>query len=681
MFLAAIEPSTEDKVRAHIAQYRAQGHSDAQIRQALLNSKIDPATISRLMSAKPKAAKPFYKKWRFLIPAILLGIFLILLIAFILSEQVAPPEEALVTDEEEIFPLAEEEVVVEERGGIEPQCGDDICDIGEEGCVADCGCIVDQDCQSDYVCEDHVCEEEIISGGGGGGGGGGDGGAAGEEPAGEEIAEPAAACTTDSDCSGGYVCDTSTSTCYTSCTSHEQCASNSACVTDASSSNFGTCSTCSDTDGGEDIFIQGTVTGSWLITGVLQSGTDSCDEAGLVQEYSCRTGDGSGIEGVTADNTFAYYQTIACDAGYACSDGVCVRPAEDCNSYTDDDGDGAIDSTGGCDLDGDQTLDYICGCYVPEHRDLGFTQYVDCEKSGLDVLDCLQDPCTSVGDIDIDEDYGCYDLDQGVFVPETSVIISTCQNLGTSDYPQYADTYRYYQPDSDCVETPVETDCSDYQDNDRDGTADSTGGCDLDGDRTLDYLCGCYVPEHRDLGFTQYVDCEKSGLDVLDCLQDPCTFVGDIDIDEDYGCYDLDQGAFVPETSVIISTCQNLATSDYPQYAGSYDYLEPDTDCLAGVVPVSAPYSAASVCDEDADCTGENQVCVSFVCYTAECADSIDNDGDSFIDFVDDPDCTGSTDNSESSDGVTLAYAPEVTEEGFFAGVWSAIIEFLFVVK
>ena len=85
-----------------------------------------------------------------------------------------------------------------------------------------------------------------------------------------------------------------------------------------------------------------------------------------------------------------------------------------------------------------------------------------------------------------------------------------------------------------------------------------------------------------------------------------------------------------------------------------------------------------SGCSLDGDCTGDNEVCVSFVCYTAECSDGIDNDDDGNID-LNDQGCDSATDNLEygmdSSGG--FAYAPGAESSGFFAKFWSWIT-FLF---
>jgi hypothetical protein len=114
------------------------------------------------------------------------------------------------------------------------------------------------------------------------------------------------------------------------------------------------------------------------------------------------------------------------------------KPVENiyCKDNYDNDGDGAIDLYGGCDLDYDGIIDGNC-------------------SGAVDALACYS-LCVNVGGIWYAPDSGC-DV-----------------NNNASEYDR----------------------CGDGYDNDADGRIDYTGGCSTDGDLTIDYYCGC--DEDRD---------------------------------------------------------------------------------------------------------------------------------------------------------------------------------------
>ena len=185
--------AVEKKVINYIKTYKSKGYSSTEIKQALTKSGVDSTTINKCMQITGTST-PLYKNkavW-----AALAGIIIILIAVFALltlipdyectsdsdcrsgyectdNECIAEEEEAECSrdsecdDDEEcdngecIFIAEEEE---EEDSGIEPQCGDGECSIGES-CVADCGCDSDSDCDDGEECNsDNECEAESSGG-------------------------------------------------------------------------------------------------------------------------------------------------------------------------------------------------------------------------------------------------------------------------------------------------------------------------------------------------------------------------------------------------------------------------------------------------------------------------------------------------------------------------------------
>ncbi|MBI5798148.1 hypothetical protein HZA98_04575 [Candidatus Woesearchaeota archaeon] len=130
-----------------------------------------------------------------------------------------------------------------------------------------------------------------------------------------------------------------------------------------------------------------------------------------------------------------------------------------------------------------------------------------------------------------------------------------------------------------------------------------------------------------------------------------------------------------PEICSGAYTCNTLEGACFGGCTSAGIECKTGYTCVDSLCVAEAPYASVTMCESDADC-GSSSVCVSFVCYTAECSDTIDNDADGSID-MDDSDCTSITDNSESSEGVSFAYAPAaVQEKGFFARLWAWIVSF-----
>ena len=82
-----------------------------------------------------------------------------------------------------------------------------------------------------------------------------------------------------------------------------------------------------------------------------------------------------------------------------------------------------------------------------------------------------------------------YTCSDGACVQET---VEICDDGLENDGDGFVDC-----EDSDCSSESVcsipttEIDCNDYIDNDQDHLIDSTGGCDVNDDWTIEYLCGC----------------------------------------------------------------------------------------------------------------------------------------------------------------------------------------------
>ncbi len=243
------------------------------------------------------------------------------------------------------------------------------------------------------------------------------------------------------------------------------------------------------------------------------------------------------------------------------------------------------------------------------------------------------------------------------------------------------------------------------------------------------YACNANFGCELDLSTTSScsVDSECNGYlcDGVSC-SDSC--VNDIDCDEvsSYGC--LNSECVLVDCSVD-SECGGYLCENRYCGTGCVDDSSCDTsyvcdvglsECVGEVVPESAPYLNTVYCDDVNPCMGSNEVCVSFVCYVAECADGVDNNEDGEMDYAGacydasedlwvscvsidpaatpescvtlcattyndvgdstigpDVDCSSALDNSELADEFApgFAYAPE-EEKGFFAKIWGGVVNF-----
>jgi len=404
--MGQLEPVIERQVRAHIRGYRAQGYSDEQIREALSQKGVDAATVSRLLRqvSFSQENRPFYKRFWFLIPIGVVVLFLLLVLVFLVTEE----EKELLEDG---YEEGEGEVVEEAEGGTSVsssecdydidcgegydcqrgdcvrlssaqqdeedaivECGDGDCSEGEE-CALDCGCGEDEDCEvyGDYGCSE--INECYALGGGAGVWDTAASGSSGTADTGGD-AGVISSCV-EADCTAlGYVCDSSTDACYTSCTYGGD---SGECTTGYACDNTSLCSSDSDGDGVAD-----------------------SDEIPYASVTIC---DGSDED---------------CDTGEVCSSFVCYEP--ECSDAIDNDGDGNIDYLGleGCDVDGDSSFDYTCGCF--DGATGGFSSYGDCSSS--DLITCVESTGCATG-----ETYGCFSGDEGSYLIASSEAVS-CSDLG-----------------------------------------------------------------------------------------------------------------------------------------------------------------------------------------------------------------------------------------------------------
>ena len=255
--------------------------------------------------------------------------------------------------------------------------------------------------------------------------------------------------------------------------------------------------------------------------------------------------------------------------------------------------------------------------------------------------------------------------------------------------------------DSLCLESG---NCADGYDNDLDGVED----CDddycsddefcvecVDSSTCVDgFGCddqgGCYNACTAD---TQCADGYECDTDLGGCVEIEVT------IESDYGedCSSLEcVDPYVCSASDVCVECVDSSTCvdgfGCDEYGGCYNACTADTQCadgyecdtdLGGCVEETASVENSYLelnilnsCVDDLEC-GINEVCVSFLCYTAECSDSIDNDDDGYIDVDYDSGCESEIDNSELSKSTgEFAYAPEF-EIGFFSKFWGWFLSFL----
>ena len=198
-----------------------------------------------------------------------------------------------------------------------------------------------------------------------------------------------------------------------------------------------------------------------------------------------------------------------CASGYECVDNVCsetvvVTGAEDCDNSIDDDLNGLIDLTGGCETDGDSNnIEYVCGC---QNDDDGlFYSYGDSDIT-----------CDST------EVYRCYKFSD---VNKDADDV-TCSILGGT----------YYSSDNACTITTE--DCLNGIDDDGDGLVDfdDTEDCSV-----IDYISSCKDSDSSESdpylvkGIVSYVLTDGSTVTYAEDYCDTTT----TDLWE-YGCFDYD---------------------------------------------------------------------------------------------------------------------------------------------
>jgi hypothetical protein len=297
--------------------------------------------------------------------------------------------------------------------GVPGVCGDGVCFIGEEGCVADCGCTNDDQCESDEVCDEetNTCEDKS-SGGSGGGSDGGDGGAdshgaveicdnniddnanglidvyGGCDVDSDAIVDYFCGCDLDGDALladdevgpygaacpvGSYICSDNGGASYVSGEPETivdpdtgvTTSTSGICYTDEDGTYYG-----ADPDCAVDVGSCG--------DGVCQAPQEDEFSCGVDCEPTPATC-GNGICDILIEDEFSCAADCVVD-GVICGDGTCdvliedefscaadclvgIEDVEECSNLIDDDGDGLVDTTGGCDIDVDEEVEYLCGCY------------------------------------------------------------------------------------------------------------------------------------------------------------------------------------------------------------------------------------------------------------------------------------------------------------------------------
>ncbi len=300
---------------------------------------------------------------------------------------------------------------------------------------------------------------------------------------------------------GAYVCDTTLDACYTSCVDLSQCSLDAfTCSNNVCEYPVEVCDDGIDNDHNGKIDYYGgcDIDKDLKIDYVLGCLEDTV-------QYPARLSDFSSFNLVTlcsSESTFGWYivddtldvngfydEGLTCKAGgdiegmyFGVEDSsVCSKlgaeelvevtieedEVEVCDDYIDNDGDGFIDSTGGCDKDGDLKIDYVCGCY--DSSSSLFLRY----GNGTKV------PCD-------DDSLGCQNLGTGRLIPDY------CGSGKLSGGV-------YYKNDSDCDaesfeliegviggvaggdEEEVVYECNDLEDNDDDELVDYYGVCSYKG--------------------------------------------------------------------------------------------------------------------------------------------------------------------------------------------------------
>ncbi len=323
----------------------------------------------------------------------------------------------------------------------------------------------------------------------------------------------------------------------------ETCMQDSECDSDAACSEDGVCVTCIDSDGGMDYTIAGSVSGLSYVEDELiyTDEEDFCYSGNVVLEYYCYS-DG---------NTWVHTYQYSCLLGSWCEDGVCVDLSDQFNPQAiEDDGievAGAVEASkfvrGGSEGEVVEEEVEVCECVesddpaVVEGGDdnlfFGTTTRVADEgyytESGTDYCSSfaklVEYTCKGCNEEIVSETIDCVDTyglgaycKSGACVEPLGVggVIEQEEELVVMKVRDVVDISSLFSSDDDSsINVVVGTKklgnkfvvknglsvvdssssdfpaCGDYMDNDGDGTIDYAGGCDVDDDLQIDYVCGC----------------------------------------------------------------------------------------------------------------------------------------------------------------------------------------------
>jgi hypothetical protein len=334
--------------------------------------------------------------------------------------------------------------------------------------------------------------------------------------------------------------------------------------------------------------------------------------------------------------TFTTLPTISCiddtgcrrmlGIGYECSSGVCVAASsgaeEVCDDLIDNDKNGKVDYTGGCDVDGDLKVDYILGCLPSDIQPEGawlesFISFNDPDGTGVCGWYEMQDDSEVEGYYD-DPDLACGDEEdiEGVFFyPEDTSVCSKpslrCNDgvdndgddlidygTGASNDPGCANSNDNFEcVNSDCDAYVCDTtndacystcstgdecasgyECSSGVCVEAASTAECNDGVDNDGNGDIDYYGVC---EDYSSGFVEYIACNE--IDAVAALITDLEELGDYCeenchetyFSNDAGCSDISDDSEDTEEEGL---CWNIQTVDDVDDVGAYNSLAFDSN-------------------------------------------------------------------------------------------------------
>jgi hypothetical protein len=363
----------------------------------------------------------------------------------------------------------------------------------------------------------------------------------------------------------------------------------------------------------------------------------------------------------------------------------CGAPARnDCNDGFDNDGDGLIDGADpGCELNGDlEAPDPV----LPQCND-------GVDNDGDALVDFPDDPgCASEDD---DDEFN---------EPVPAQCSDGMDNDGDGriDYPNDpgCDFANTDDETDDCPDGPDCPECSDGIDNDNDGETDypSDPGCgfaaDADEFNTIPGVCGPSVdviPLPADgivmgqhLGSVpnelQSPDCSGRGgetvytltvsetaslfvsTDYPETTLDTVVYVrGECrNPDTELGCNDDAEGLSKVSTLLIPVVEPGVYYIVVDAFGpGSIGDYKLEVRTFKGEGEECDPEAVPDECPPGLVCRLELPTDTVETCVEEECIDGNDNDGDTFIDFPNDPGCTGESDNDETDDCPDGASCPQ----------------------